>query len=77
MSATVITLLVSLSISVISHTVTILFNRRPRFVVISLGQYLEFKTWHNAQKQILEKKISNYQVFILENKEYTFITSSS
>ena len=76
MSTTIITLLITLSISVIGHTLTIYYAQRPRFVVIASECYLEFKTWHKAQQYIKEEPLEDYQVFIFEKNEYTFITSS-
>lgn len=76
MSTATITLIVSLAISVVSHSMTILFNQRPKFVVVANELYFEAHTWRKAKKYIKDNSLDDYQVFILEKNEYTFITSS-
>lgn len=69
-------ILISVGTSIYTHLIMRLIFRRPKFVVVSTMVYMEFNTWNNT-KEYLYSLLDEYQVFILEKNEYTYITSSN
>ena len=69
-------LTISLCVSIVSHTISYFISRRTKFIVVGAMSYREFNNWHKA-KNFIDKELGEYQVFIYEKNEYTFITSSN
>ena len=69
-------ILISVGTSIFTNLIMRLIFRRAKFVVVSTMVYMEFNTW-NDTKEYLYSLLDEYQVFILEKNEYTYITSSN
>lgn len=76
MSITTIILTISICFSIVSHTISYFIGYRPKFIVVGSMSYREFNSWHKAKK-FIDNELAEYQVFIYEKNEYTFITSSN
>ena len=74
-ASTLCIFITTISISAIWHIISYFIKRRPKFVVVGKMRYREFKSWHKA-KEFINQQVDEYQVFIYEKHEYTFITSS-
>lgn len=69
-------ILISLGTSIFTHLIMRLIFKRPKFVVVGTMAYMEFNTWHKA-KDYIDNQLGEYQVFIYEKFEYTYLTSSN
>ena len=76
MTITIIALIISIGISIVTHTISYFINHRPKFIVVGAMSYREFNSWNKAKK-FIDKELAEYQVFIYEKNEYTYITSSN
>ena len=76
MLITLLTLIISLSVSLIAHIISYFIRHRLKFIVIGSATYQEFNTWHKS-KDYITANPDEYQIFVFEKNEYTFITNSN
>ena len=70
-----IALILTILLSGLSWFVLFILTSLPRYIVVGDGVYGVFKSWKKASIFVKRQSAGEYQIFVCEKKEYSFVTA--